>query len=260
VENLSLVIFFIFGTVVGSFLNVLVLRYNTGRSLAGRSGCFSCGKKLAWYELIPVLSYLLQGGRCRGCGSRISTQYPLVELGIGALFALIAWQSWPLWSALYHLAVWSILMAITAYDIRHKIIPDGMVYILIGLSALSVLLTEVRLQSIGWRVGAALSMALFFAALWHFSAGKWMGLGDAKLALGLGLLLGPSQGFAALLLAFWIGAAFGVALLLFRGRYATIKTEVPFAPFLILGAALAAFGHIDMAAVLSFFSFSNALY
>lgn len=259
--------FFLLGTVIGSFLNVLVLRYNTGRTLAGRSGCFSCGKKLVWYELIPVLSYLVQGGKCRKCGSKISTQYPLVELGTGILFALTACELWPLFevnstsivpvlSLVFYLVTWSILMAIIAYDIRHKIIPDGLVYTFIGLAFVYAVFTGAT----AWWVGAAVLMAAFFAALWFFSGGKWMGFGDAKLALGIGLLLGPSGGLAALILAFWIGALFGISLLLIRGRYATMKTEVPFAPFLILGTVLAFFAHIDMQGILSLFSFIDVFY
>ncbi len=258
---------FLLGVVIGSFLNVVVLRYNTGRSLAGRSGCFSCGKPLHWYELVPVLSYIFQWGKCRSCGSKISTQYPLVELGTGILFVLTVREVWPLFAGtdalmvpiltlVFYLVVWSILVAITAYDIRHKIIPDGMVYAFIGLTFVRSLTSVIFV----WWVGAAVGMALFFAALWYFSAGKWMGLGDAKLALGLGLLLGPSAGLAALVLAFWIGAVFGISILLLRRRYVTMKTEVPFAPFLILGAALAYFGHIDMMVVLSLFSFTDVLY
>ncbi len=267
-ESWLFLLSFLLGTVIGSFLNVLVLRYNTGRSLAGRSGCFSCGKKLDWYELLPVVSYLIQGGKCRGCGSKISTQYPLVELGTGVLFALTFQELWPLFTVdgaplyipiltvVFYLVVWSILMAITAYDIRHKIIPDGLVYSFITLSFLYAVLTGAT----AWWVGTAVLMAVFFAALWFFSGGRWMGFGDAKLTLGLGLLLGPSKGLAALVLAFWAGAVFGISLLLIRGRYATMKTEVPFAPFLILGALLAFFLHIDMLEILSLFSFTDALY
>lgn len=267
-SGILILIFFILGTVIGSFLNVLVLRYNTGRSLTGRSGCFSCGKKLRWYELLPVVSYLIQGGKCRGCGSKISTQYPLVELGTGVLFALTLQEFWPLFTidgaslyipvltVVFHLVVWSILMAITVYDIRHKIIPDGLVYAFIGLAFLYAALMEVDAR---W-VGAATLMAAFFAALWFFSSGRWMGFGDAKLALGIGLFLGPSRGLAALILAFWIGALFGISLLLFRGRYATMKVEVPFAPFLILGTVLTFFAHLDMQGVLSLFSFTDVLY
>src|ERR1700752_70221 len=77
---------FVFGTIIGSFLNVVALRYNTGFSLGGRSRCFSCGKTLYWYKLIPLFSFLIQGGRCRKCHSQISIQYPLVEALTGLVF------------------------------------------------------------------------------------------------------------------------------------------------------------------------------
>ena len=81
---------FVFGTIIGSFLNVVILRYGTGKSFAkGSSQCFSCGKKLSWYELVPILSFLFQKGKCKGCGSKISWQYPLIETITGVLFLLI---------------------------------------------------------------------------------------------------------------------------------------------------------------------------
>src|SRR3989344_1792899 len=86
---------FILGTIIGSFLNVVILRYNTGSSIQGRSGCMSCGKPLVWYELFPVLSFLFLLGRCGGCKSRISAQYPLVELLTGIIFLLTFLQFSP---------------------------------------------------------------------------------------------------------------------------------------------------------------------
>lgn len=119
---------FIFGTIVGSFLNVVVLRYNSSFSIYGRSGCPSCGKTLTWFELIPILSFFLQMGRCRVCGSRISLQYPLVEALTGVLFLFIFLKGLPAAFTFYMFVISSLLVAILVYDIRHKIIPDGLVY------------------------------------------------------------------------------------------------------------------------------------
>ena len=252
----SIILSFLFGLIVGSFLNVVILRYNTGKSLAGRSGCFSCGHTLAWYELIPVVSYFLQNGKCRSCKSEISIQYPLVELLTGVLFALIAWQFMTdVSSFLFFWVIWALLVVITVYDFHHKIIPDGLVYALIGFTFIYAIVMEVSLPSLSLRIGAGVIGFLFFASLWYFSAGRWMGFGDAKLALGLGFLLGPSLGAAALVLSFWIGALYGLIVLSLPRSRATLKSEVPFAPFLTLGAALSFFAHVDFSTILHFLSF-----
>lgn len=242
---------FLLGIIVGSFLNVVILRYNTGKSLLGRSGCFSCGKGLRWYELIPVISYFLQSGKCRSCGSGISLQYPLVELLTGVLFALIYQQFYPgILSLFFYIFVWSFLIVITVYDLRHKIIPDGLSYtlaVIIGLWALG--------HSDWYALATGATGFLFFASLWYLSKGRWMGLGDAKLALPLGFLLGPSLGLATLMLAFWIGAIYGLIVLSLPRSRVTLKSEVPFAPFLTLGAAISFFANVDFSTILHFFTF-----
>ncbi len=250
-EYIVLITTFLFGLVVGSFLNVVILRYNTGKSLAGRSGCFVCGHKLAWHELIPVLSYFLQSGKCRSCKSEISLQYPLVELLTGVIFVLITQQfvsDVPL--LVFFLVVWALLIVITVYDLRHKIIPDGLVYALAILAGLKALVAGDYYALLAGALGF-----LFFASLWYFSGGRWMGFGDAKLALGLGFLLGPSLGLAGLVLSFWIGALYGLIALSLPHSRATLRSEVPFAPFLTLGAALSFFAHVDFSTILHFLSF-----
>ena len=123
---LIIVITGILGLIIGSFLNVIILRMNTGRGIGGRSQCFSCNKTLAWYELIPVVSYIIQRGKCRSCRTRISLQYPLVELVTGIAFAGVAWQV-PFFdkpvSFIAWLTVISVSMIIAVYDIHHYGIP-----------------------------------------------------------------------------------------------------------------------------------------
>lgn len=231
-------IFFLLGLIIGSFLNVVIYRYNTGRTLSGRSGCFSCGKKLSWFELLPVLSFAFQGGRCRGCRSRISWQYPLVELSTGLLFAFVFSRVGfdPFLLPLY-LIVSCFLVIITAYDVRHKIIPDGFVFAFIFLGFIKVIISGDILW--GLLGGIFTALPLFF--LWAVSRGRWLGFGDVKLALGIGLFLGWELGLSALTLSFWIGAVIGLFLIawgksqLWRRRKSyTMKSELPFAPFLIL--------------------------
>lgn len=236
---------FILGAIIGSFLNVLIYRSRTGMGIGGRSMCMSCGKTLGWSELMPILSFIIQRGRCTACRSRISWQYPAVELATAVMFALIIYR-WPpsslgdLISAAISIVIASLLVVITAYDLRHKIIPDGFV-LAFDLLALVTVFWDV---SRGlhpphiWTLLAGPILALPFALLWLVSRGRWIGLGDAKLALGIGWLLGLNSGASAIILAFWIGAA--VSLIWMFAIYHRYKRgiEIPFGPFLVLGTVL----------------------
>ena len=253
---------FILGTIVGSFLNVVILRYNTGVSFfSGRSFCPSCGKKLSWYELVPIVSFLALRGKCAGCGSKISWQYPLVEIATGILFLLTIFNfQFSIFNietaiiTLYYWIVWSILIVISIYDLRHKIIPDLLVFLFAGLSLVFLLLSTWKTGFQMWDILAGPLFALPFAALWFFSQGRWMGLGDAKLALGIGWFLGLIKGGSAIILGFWMGAIVGLALVgisklslakRFRSNYG-LKSEIPFGPFLILGTIIAFFFNINL--------------
>lgn len=236
---------FILGLLVGSFLNVVSYRLGTGRGFGGRSECLTCSRQLRPLELVPVLSFIILGGRCWTCRGRISPQYPLVELATGTLFWLVVRMFGPTLDAGLLLVVCSFLIVIVVYDLRHTIIPDPLVAGLIGVALLRLL---VRLPIIGVTgiiaTGAtALGCFLFFWVLWRVSSGRWLGLGDGKLSFGLSLLLPPLSALSALVLSFWLGAVsglllIGVARLFGRGRYYTMKSELPFAPFLIAGTVL----------------------
>lgn len=251
--------FFALGTIIGSFLNVVILRHNTGESsMDGRSHCFCCGKLLEWYDLIPVLSFFFLRGKCRNCKSKISYQYPLVEFITGLVFLtvflkiqrLMDWQSIDmLIGTIYAFIVFSLLIVISVYDIRHQIIPDKFAYTLAGLTVLPVLyklFSVVDLSQLSsvyrWQgFAAGLVMFLFFAFFWLVSGGKWMGLGDAKLGLGIGWFLGLSKALLALVFSFWLGAVVGLTLIVLERRKYKISSAIPFGPFLALGALLAFF-------------------
>ena len=251
---------FIFGTIIGSFLNVLTYRMHTGMKITGRSMCFVCGKKLYWYELVPIFSFALQRARCRGCKSKISWQYPTVEFLTGLLFVLSVYSVAPMQyflitqyeaiSIVYLWLVMSILVVISVYDIRHKIIPDIYAYSLIVITltffVFNVGVLNIFTTPYVWDLFAGIILATPFALLWLISRGRWMGLGDAKLMLGIGWLLGLYAGISAIIIAFWIGAAVGLLLMLIKGKNFTMKTEIPFGPFLILGALLVLFFGADV--------------
>ncbi|MEK7163363.1 MAG: prepilin peptidase [Patescibacteria group bacterium] len=253
---------FILGLIVGSFLNVVILRWNTGMNIArGRSKCFSCDKTLSWYELIPLVSFLVQKGRCRTCGSKISWQYPLVELAAGIMLP-VTFATVPDFLSPFSEAVFFLLTAVLVclyivifvYDLRHKIIPDFFSYSA-ALVALFVIALEWYSSGVPdlWRIIAGPSLFLFFYFFWFISRGKWMGLGDAKLALSIGWMLGMWQGIAAILLAFWIGAVFSLLLMLFqkfrREDGIGMKSEIPFGPFILIGFLAVFVFHVDIQTV-----------
>lgn len=241
---------FIFGTIIGSFLNVVALRYKTGKNLSGRSMCFSCGASLRWFELVPLLSFVFQKGKCRTCRSPFSAQYPAVEALTGLVFAITTsfFYFLPLEASFillpFFLIIFSILIVIAIYDIRHMIIPDLLVFLFAFLSLLFLVLTNSPEYFFSFPgildLLAGPILALPFALLWALSRGLWMGFGDAKLALGIGWLLGLSSGLSALALGMWIGAFFSVGKMAWakmkrkKKKALTMKSEIPLAPFLIL--------------------------
>ncbi len=261
---------FIFGTIIGSFLNVVIYRLNTSRKITNsRSVCFSCNKKLYWYEMIPVLSFLFQKGRCRGCASRISHQYPIVEFTTGVVFAILAYYFLPLvfinsnmfiFLLSYFVFIFSILIVITVYDIRHKIIPDRLSFTFIFLAFVLMFINqsgvgEILVMPSLWQLLAGLIIALPFALLWVISKGRWIGFGDIKLMLGIGWMLGLSIGLSALIISFWIGAIVGLVLLGLKKIKINLKTEIPFAPFLFIGTLIAFIFQIDVFKLSNFFIF-----
>ncbi len=238
------------GVIVGSFLNVLGLRFRSGLGFGGRSFCPSCGKTLSVFELIPILSFLLLKGKCKSCKTKISIQYPLVELWTGLLFVSLYHILGSTIQYLLFVLVFCVYTVILIYDLRHKIIPDSLVYISISLALISRFLAGG--SAIDWLIGPILFSLFGFG--WLISKGRALGFGDAKLSLSIGLLLGGALGISAIVLAFWIGAAVSITLMLFSRKGITMKSEIPFAPFLILGAWASLFFGLDLFHVYSFFN------
>ena len=252
-DTLSLILTFVFGVVVGSFLNVVALRFNTGMGLGGRSKCLSCGTTLTWKELIPLFSFAVQKGSCKKCKSKISWQYPLVEFIAGVIFVMIFISFPPLdaltaVSTLIQVIIGCLLVVISVYDIKHKIIPDGFVYTFASVTLLNLFIggsSWFHVPTLEMFIAGPL-LAIPFALLWAVSKGNWMGLGDAKLTLGIGWLLGVSAGINALVLAFWIAAVVSVIWLLALHKKIKPKVEIPFGPYLILGMYLVLLFHIQV--------------
>lgn len=256
---------FVLGLIIGSFLNVVILRFDTGRSITyGRSKCFSCGKDLTWQELIPLFSFLVQSGKCKGCGTKISWQYPIVELVTGCLFVLTytlnpikEFNILQILTYIVTVKILSLYVVMCVYDFRHKIIPDFFSYSA-ALSALVYIgLTYCSTGVLNpYTLIAGPALFVFFWFFWFISKGTWMGLGDAKLALSVGWFLGLSGGIAAILLSFWIGSVVSLVVmaiqkLMHRGDRLGFKSEIPFGPYILLGFLIVWLSGIDMGAILS---------
>jgi leader peptidase (prepilin peptidase)/N-methyltransferase len=223
------------GLAIGSFLNVLAARVPERRSVVKpRSACMSCGSELAWYDNVPLVSYALLRGRCRSCGVRISLRYPAVELTAALLIAACVWKfglSGRVAVAAFFCAV---LVAITATDLTHRIVPNRIVV----PAAAVVLLAQTALEPRPEWALAALGGGLFlFVAAVVYPAG--MGMGDVKLALLMGAALGKTLPVA--LLGGMFFALVPSLYLLARHGSAARKMGIPFAPFLALGSVVALF-------------------
>jgi leader peptidase (prepilin peptidase)/N-methyltransferase len=214
-----------------------------------------------------MLSFMAQGGRCRSCGSKISIQYPLVEALSGIIFILIFFRIsnyhflistdkflGGLPAAVYYWTIFSLLIVISVYDFYHQIIPNKPVYFLVGLSFFSPFLNILNFNHKAWNnlfgimdlkfevlnfvssITGGIIFFSFFASLWLVSRGRWMGFGDAKLALAIGLFLGLPFGSIAIIFSFWIGALVSIFLLIFCRKSFTTKSPLPFGPFLAIAA------------------------
>lgn len=256
---------FLLGAVIGSFVNVAVLRFGFSESPRHRSACQGCSAPLRWFELIPLISFLILRGRCARCESKISVQYPIVELGTGVLFAASYILLEP-YGGLFHffslLALflfWAAFVGAVVYDVRHTLIPVPFAAALVCFALLYRIAASLAAESAAILYDGllgALLLGAIIGAIVLVTRMRGMGVGDISIAASMGLLLGWWNGLDALILSFWIGAAVGILLIIvsrFSPRSAlpagqrqlTMKSEVPFVPFLFAGTLIVAFSSIS---------------
>lgn len=245
---------FVFGLLLGSFLNVAALRYREDKFvfnpqvIGGRSRCPHCKNNLRWFELFPVLSFLARGGKCRNCLKKISWFYPTGEILSGLIFAFIPLRlagtaGW-IW-----VAVFEIFLLLSLIDFRLHIIPDELT---ISLGVLGLVLIALDMSAdftgayrylfgfqdnvwLNFFFGAAV-LAAFFCAIVLVTKGRGMGWGDVKLALAIGFLFGWPGGIMVAGISFVVGGVLGLALLILGKK--NRKSTLPLAPFLGAGAAI----------------------
>jgi leader peptidase (prepilin peptidase) / N-methyltransferase len=226
------------GLALGSFLNVVAARVPLKRSLLSPgSACMSCEREIAWYDNVPLLSYALLRGRCRSCGAHIPLRYPAVELVTALLVAGCVWKFGLSGSAAVAAFFCLALVAVSATDLEHRIIPNRIVV----PAGLIVLAANTALHpGPQWAIGAFGASGFLFAAALAYPAG--MGMGDVKLAFLMGAALGKTVP-VALFLGVFAALVPGLVLLARHGSAAR-KMGVPFGPFLALGSVVALFaGH-----------------
>lgn len=248
------------GCIVGSFLNVVALRQETEKDLGGRSHCPACNHQLAWYELIPVISFLVQRGKCRNCKTVIPARYIINELFVGVLYFLTTSFFIKIYASVYTItSIWffvallllliiiSYVAVMVIYDIQTKLVP---LIWFVGLVVFScIYLTIPYISGAASLVSlwdtvifhvSGIIIALPFFVLWLISKGRWMGFADIEIIAWMGMFFGIYIGTSAVLISFYIGAVFGILFMiikLLKGiPYTTIRqTQIPFTPFLFLG-------------------------
>ena len=283
---------FLFGLAMGSFLNAVVYRLQKGESFLlapsetrkgfssffERSYCPKCEYELGWQDLIPLASFIFLKGKCRYCKEKISWQYPLVELITGLIFLAIGFRNsnllfygnntlW-IWSTFFDIAIAGFLVIIFLYDLKHFIIPDVVIYPAIIVAFVYRLCEIFGFGNQIWPEGigitfltllsdpilSAFGASAFFLFIVLISRGKWMGIGDIKLAFLMGLFLGFPEVLVALFSAYCLGAIIGVGLIILGKK--SLKSEVPFGPFLATGTLIAFFwGPEIIRWYLNFFTF-----
>ncbi len=253
------VLVFVIGIVFGSFLNVVVFRIHQKKSFFnGRSHCMFCRHQLKWYELVPLFSFLVQKGSCRSCKKPISWQYPLVELSTGVLFVAMLWSVMQGAVVMSPVAMFTVLMywvficfliVLFIYDLRWQILPDIVSFPAMGITIilqiiLAILIgyfgeltigTEVTsyLVNAGWGV---LIGGGFFLFQFVISRGRWIGGGDIRFGVLMGLILGWEHTVVALMVAYMIGALFAIGLVVSKNR--KWSSQIPFGTFLALATII----------------------
>lgn len=255
---LPIILAFIFGTLIGSFSNVLIWRLPREESIQGRSHCPHCNHQLVWHDLIPVISLLLQRARCKYCGKRVSLRYPFIEVLVGTLFALTIWL-FPVTDLASGLIFAKVAIAVLicvivfVIDLEHYLILDRIVFpamLLMLAFSIAMDLVEGGFRNTLMSVGAGLAAFIPFWLLWFGSKwfagseGKWMGYGDVKFAAFMGLALGFPGIAIALFLSFILGALVGVGLILIGKKQ--FSSKLPFGTFLSFATILALFWGYDI--------------
>lgn len=252
---------FIFGASIGSFVQVIATRLYVAPITKGRSKCLACGETLKAKDLVPVLSYLFLGGKCRYCKSKYGVSALIIEILYGAVFFLlythvllgqVSFLTSLLWF-MFYTALFVSLGVMALYDKEHSYVPTNF---LILFSVLSTVMYVMRIredQSFATAV-SPLIVALPFFALWVITKGKGLGFGDVILFLGVGAFFGALQGFAVLVISVWAGALYGLYIKFIKEKQKRNLIAIPFVPFIVLAFIVVLFTDIDLFSIVNLFA------
>lgn len=227
------IIVFLYGIVIGSFLNVCIYRIPEKQNIVKvRSHCMSCGYQLKWYDLIPLFSYICLGGRCRKCRAKLSVQYPLIEALNGILYVVIVYVNGVSVESLLYCLLTSALITLSMIDVRTYEIPFGINLFILALGLIHVGLDYRNFVSYG--IGF-LAVSAFLYLLFVLSKGRAIGGGDIKLMAACGLLLG----WKLIILAFLIGCVLGSVIHIVRMKVSKADHVLAMGPYLSMGVFIA---------------------
>ena len=228
------IIIFIFGITIGSFLNVCIYRIPLGESIVmAPSHCMTCGRKLKWYDMVPVFSWLVLGGKCRNCKSKISVQYPIIEGVNGILYVMICAVNGLEWSSVIYCFMASALLVLSIIDWRTYEIPFG---INVFLFVLGVAMTILDRGNLAEHLIGMICVSGLLGILYLLTGGRAIGGGDIKLMFACGLILG----WKLILLAFFLGCIIGSVVHIIRMSVKKAGRMLAMAPYLSAGILLAA--------------------
>lgn len=255
------VLSFLFGTSIGSFVQVVATRLHIAPIIKARSKCLSCGEALRAYDLIPIFSYLLLGGKCRYCSSRYGISALLVEVMYGftyvALYHFVLAGQPTIWVSILWMMYYSLLFitlgVMALYDRVHTYVP---VEYLFSYSVLALGMLVVRFvhEPTSMNLLAPVIVALPFLLAWVVTHGKGLGFGDVVLFLGVGAFFGIEQGLAVLFLSVWAGAIVGIVGRIFKRKGSSSNKSIPFVPFIVLAFLVVLFMDIDIFSIARIFS------
>lgn len=255
---MAYIFYFIFGAAIGSFVNVIVGRLHVAPILKGRSKCLTCGHKLSFLDLIPIVSYMVLRGRCRYCHAPYGIESLIVECFYGFVFValyqvVMLWQPGTLSSigwGVYYTMLFITLGVMALYDRKHMYIP--VIFLLLYcVLTLVMLFLRYNAEPTSLVLLGPLLVSLPFFLIWVISQGRAIGFGDVVIFAGIGAFFGVIDGFSVILFSVWIGALVGIYLYLTSKKESRKNIQVPFVPFIVLGFLIVLFTGVTILTVAS---------